>query len=208
MEVEPLDYVENEEEREEPRAVEARKEKNRSRLNAHVAVTVAILATFMGLCKVKDDNIVQAMQQAQAKSIDDWSWYQFRNVRGELAQATAEGIRAQSEGQPPVVRAALERKAAEWDHLAREQADRKQETRGAAEEDERTYNRLNFRDDQFDLSDALLALAISLLAITALTQKRWLFWVAMVPTAFGVLMGVAGLFGWKIHPGALVGFLS
>ncbi len=30
------------------------------------AITVAILATFMGICKVNDDNIVQAMRQAQA----------------------------------------------------------------------------------------------------------------------------------------------
>jgi hypothetical protein len=35
-------------------------------LNTCVAITVALLATFMGVCKVKDDNIVQAMQQAQA----------------------------------------------------------------------------------------------------------------------------------------------
>ena len=35
--------------------------KSPARLNTLVAVTVAILATFLGLCKVKDDNIVQAM---------------------------------------------------------------------------------------------------------------------------------------------------
>jgi len=32
-------------------------------LSMRVAVVVAILATFMGICKVKDDNINQAMQQ-------------------------------------------------------------------------------------------------------------------------------------------------
>ena len=30
----------------------------------------ARLATFMSICKVKDDNIVQAMQQAQADKLD------------------------------------------------------------------------------------------------------------------------------------------
>ena len=35
-------------------------------LDRKVALTVALLASFMGVCKVKDDNIVQAMQQAQA----------------------------------------------------------------------------------------------------------------------------------------------
>ena len=43
-----------------------------ARLNTWVAFTVALLATFMGICKVKDDNIVQAMQQAQADRIDNW----------------------------------------------------------------------------------------------------------------------------------------
>src|SRR3954453_579976 len=58
-----------------------------SRLNTRAAITVALLATFMGICKVKDDNIVQAMQQAQADKIDHWAFYQARNVRQEVAQA-------------------------------------------------------------------------------------------------------------------------
>src|SRR5213596_1000001 len=58
-----------------------------ARLNTWVAITVALLATFMGICKVKDDNIVQAMQQAQADKIDHWSFYQARNIRQEIAQA-------------------------------------------------------------------------------------------------------------------------
>src|SRR5438445_13784194 len=58
-----------------------------SRLNPAVAIAVALLATFMGICKVKDDNIVQAMQQAQADKIDHWSFYQARNIRQEIAQS-------------------------------------------------------------------------------------------------------------------------
>src|SRR5512140_2140041 len=58
-----------------------------ARLNTWVAITVALLATFMGICKVKDDNIVQAMQQAQADKIDHWSFYQARNIRQEVAQS-------------------------------------------------------------------------------------------------------------------------
>ena len=50
-----------------------------------------------------------------------------------------------------------------------------------AEADQKTYDALNYRDDQFDLSDALMAMAISLLALTALTHKPWLYWLALVP---------------------------
>jgi hypothetical protein len=45
-----------------------------SRLNMTVAVTVALLATFIGICKVKDDNIVQAMQQSWANKLDHWAF--------------------------------------------------------------------------------------------------------------------------------------
>jgi uncharacterized membrane protein len=47
-----------------------------------------------------------------------------------------------------------------------------------------------------------------MLAVTALTRKEWLFWIAMVPTVFGAFMGVAGLFGWKIHSDAIARLLS
>ena len=46
------------------------------------------------------------------------------------------------------------------------------------------------------------------MAVTALTQKRWLFIIAMVPTFFGVFMGLAGLLSWHIHPNFLTRLLS
>ena len=66
----------------------------RASLNTWVAISVALLATFMGICKVKDDNIVQAMQQAQADKIDNYSWYQARNIREEVANATVAQLKA------------------------------------------------------------------------------------------------------------------
>ena len=38
----------------------------KNKINSRVAISVAITATFMALCNVKDGNIVQAMSQAQA----------------------------------------------------------------------------------------------------------------------------------------------
>ena len=62
--------------------------------------------------------------------------------------------------------------------------------------------------DPIALSDTLVALAISMLALTDLTHKRWLFWLALVPTALGVVMGLAGLLGWHLHPDTLSRLLS
>jgi hypothetical protein len=180
----------------------------RARLNAHVAVTVALLATFLGVCRVKDDNIVQAMQQAQADRLDHWNFYQARNIRQEIAAASAAQLKLAAGGasaaQAPAYAAAI----AAAERLAVDQAGKKEELRVQAEQDQKNYDALNFRDDQFDLSDTLIAIAISLLAMTALTHKRWLYWIAIVPTVGGVVMGLAGLLGWRLHPDLVVRLLS
>ncbi len=180
-----------------------------TRLNATVAVTVAVLATFMGICKVKDDNIVQAMQQAQADKIDHWAYYQARNLRQEVAEATVTQLElarpaAAGASQAEAHDQALDR----YRRLATDQAQKKEALRVQAEDDQKRYDALNYRDDQFDLCDALLAIAIAMLAVTALTQLWPLYFMALVPTAFGVLMGLAGLLGWAVHPTALVSLLS
>ena len=179
-----------------------------SRLNAAVAVTVALLATFMGICKVKDDNINQNMQQAQADKIDHWAFYQARNAREEIAKAALTQLKLQALGAPESAADGYRQAIAHYETLAAEQSAKKDELRRQAEADQQRYDALNFRDDQFDLSDALLAIAIALLAITALTQMWALFAVAMVPTVFGVLMGLAGLGGWPLHPDLIVQLLS
>ncbi len=178
------------------------------RLNAMVAVTIAILATFMGICKVKDDNIVQAMQLAQVDRNDHWAWYQARNIREEILRSTAAQFAAQANVQAGPAKQAFLTQAQTYQKLAGEQGKKKDDLKKQAEDDQKTYDRLNLHDDQFDLADAALALAVALLAITALTQKTWLYLVALIPSVFGVVMGVAGLMGLSIHPDALSKLLS
>src|SRR6267378_5863128 len=75
-------------------------DRTKARLSTWVAITVALLATFLGVCKVKDDNIVQAMEQAQADKLDHWAFYQARNLREEIAKATATQLRLAAAGAP------------------------------------------------------------------------------------------------------------
>jgi uncharacterized protein DUF4337 len=187
---------------------DASRDRAKARLTTWVALTVALLATFLGICKVKDDNVVQAMQQAQADKLDHWNFYQARNIRQEVAAATVVQLKLAAAGAPAGQQADYRNAIASYDRLVADQAQKKEELRIQAERDQQTYDALNFRDDQFDLCDALIALAISLLALTALTHKPWLFWLAMVPTTGGVVMGLAGLLGWRLHPDTVVRLLS
>jgi len=205
MEIDPTEVVNFDDEEE---TTATSKEKSRNQLNSYVAITVAMLATFMGICQVKGDNIVQQMQQAQADKIDYWAWYQARNIREEIANATVVQLQLQANSQPPAARSTYQKQIAAFQQVARSQNQKKEELREKAENEQKKYDKLNVHDDQFDLSDAFASIAIALFALTSLLQKRWLFGVAMIPTAFGVFMGFAGLFAWDIHPQELTKLIS
>jgi ribosomal protein S13 len=183
-------------------------ESRMSRLNATVAVSVAILSTVMGIGKIKDDNIVQAMQQAQADRVDHWNYYQARNLREEIARATLAQLRLQAADRPPQQRAEWQAEIDRYEKLAADQAQKKGEVLRQSQQDQKNYDALNFRDDQFDLADAGISVAIALLAVASLTQAWWLYGLAMVPGLFGSFMAIAGLAGWQVHPQTLAGWLS
>ena len=122
------------------------------RLNNAVAVTIALLATFMGVCKVKDDNICQAMQQAQADRLDHWSWYQAHNIRHEVLKSAAETARAEADAirtEAAANPAALEALESRFNDLAKKQEDDMKDVKEKAQGFGDEYDRLNYRDDQF-----------------------------------------------------------
>ncbi|WP_257237062.1 DUF4337 domain-containing protein, partial [Nostoc sp. 'Peltigera malacea cyanobiont' DB3992] len=127
-------------------------------------MAVALIATFMGICNVKDDNLVQAMQQAQANKIDDWALYQSRNIREEIAKSNVTQLKLQSVSQSSAVRADYEKQIAAYQVIADKEDQKKQEQKVIAEKDQTTYDQLNYHDDQFDLADASLSLSVSLFA--------------------------------------------
>ncbi len=201
MDIDPLETIDS---------LEESKNADRAsmRLNMFVAITVAMLATFMGICKVKDDNIVQGMQQAQANKLDHWAFYQARNIREEIAKSTSVQLRLAAASHTGAEKQAYQDAITSYDQIAAEQSRKKEDLKAQADQDQKDYDAANFKDDQFDLSDALIAIAISLLAVTALTRQKWLYWTALIPTGLGVYMGLAGLLGWHVHPETLIRLLS
>src|SRR5467141_2858808 len=124
MEPDPMQFVEEDDDKKNAdTAIE--KKKPKAYLNTWVAISVALLATFMGICKVKDDNIVQAMQQAQADKIDNYSWYQARNIREEIAKATIAELTAQAASAPQQAQAAYQEQIKAYQAMEREQAEKK-----------------------------------------------------------------------------------
>src|SRR5215470_4521662 len=181
---------------------------SKDRLTNWVAICVAVLAAFMAVTKIKDDNIVQAMLMAKSDAVDTWSEYQSKRIKQHLLELGLDQNTALRDASGKQNSTTLDGQSKRYQsEIARYQKD-EGELQKKAKDYEAQYDALNYRDDQFDLSDAALSTSIAMLAVTALTKKKWLLWMSLVIGVFGVLMGTAGLAGLRIHPGWLTKMLS
>lgn len=160
-------------------------------LNDYIAVTVVVLTVFLAVSKVKDDNVVQAMQKAQATSVDAWAEYQSTRVKLHVDENSLSTLRLlQSSGS--IDKALAAKQAAEYEADIKKYEARSRETRAKAEALEKEYAELNQRDDQFDISDALISIAIAVAAVAALVDAWWLLYFAWGSGALGMAFGIAG----------------
>ena len=169
------------------------------RLNSLVAVSVVILTVFMAISKTKDDNINQAMQKAKADSVDAWAEYQFARVKLHVDENGLHQLRL-LETAGTFDKALAAKQAAEYEADIKKYEGRSKETRAKAERLEAEYERLNFRDDQFDMSDVFLSIAVALAAVASLVDLFWLLYVAWGSGAVGLAFGISGFLGLNFRP--------
>jgi hypothetical protein len=191
--------------------VEEKAKESSDPLNSVVAILVALIATFMALCNIKDGNIVQSMSQEQAKAVDQWSYFQAKGTKQNLAESVLDQLLLQKQMNPSLpapAAALLDKEIATYTQNVKKYVKEKEDIRKEAVGAQQEYDRLNIHDDQFDMSEAALSISIALLGVSALTRKKWLVGVAVLFAGFGVVMGIAGFLGWNIHPDAFAKFLS
>ena len=180
----------------------------KNRLNNWVAVTVALVSVFMAVTKVKDDNIVQAMLQTKSDAVDSWNEYQSKKLKHHMAELGLSQIRALQVLAPGKGVAELATQQKQYrETISRYQVE-EEDIKKKAKTHEKEYDDLNYRDDQFDLSDAALSICLGMLAVAALTNKRKLLYLSWLFAGFGVVMGLAGLLGLHLHPDILTKLLS
>lgn len=180
------------------------------RLNSIVAILVALTATCMAIGNVKGNNIALAMGRTSAKAVDTWSYYQAKSTKQNLAEATLDELvtmKSLATGRTAGDEATDQRIANYKQQVTRYEQE-KTAIKDEAEGYERSYEALNLREDQFDLSEAAYSVAIALLGVTALTRKRWLLGLAAVFMAIGLTFGLAGFLSWPLHSEKLMGWLS
>jgi hypothetical protein len=177
--------------------------------NNLIAISIAFLATFMALSAIKSGNLDKAIAQTQAERIDNWAWYQAVRVREDMASyqlANLQRLERTTRDGTERTRLAgdVSAQTAEIVHV---QA-RKGEVQGMARRAESDLAFMQGFGDQFDLSDALLAIATALLAICALARVRWLFGFSLIPAAAGVIIGVMAMARIALSLGPLSAWLG
>src|SRR6185436_5756722 len=91
---------------------------SKSSLNGLVAVSVAVIATFIALCNVKAGNIKQSMSQAQAKSVDAWAYFQAKGTKLNIVESARDGLAMQmaiGASMTPAARELVEKKIADYE---------------------------------------------------------------------------------------------
>ena len=167
-------------------------EAGKSKINSRVALFVAITATFMALCNVKDGNIVQDMTQAQAHGIDAWSYFQAKSTKQSIAENSLELLKLQNlPGSDSAIKK-YESKIAAYE-------EEKNEIKKEAEGFQKEYEDINLFDDQFDMTEALLTISIAMLGITSLTQKKWLLYFSTVVSLIGIILGLTAFMKISLH---------
>lgn len=177
--------------------VELSAEAKDKRLNNLVALTVVVFSVATGLGNIKDGNIVQAMAQAQANSLDRWNEYQATRTKLHIVE-TARAQLAAATSSAGILKtiAGFDANAAKYKAESPKLA-----TEAQAFSDQ--YDALNVHDDQFDAAEASLATAISIAAVAALTESWLPLIAAWVIGGFGLFMTICGFAGLPFHPDVL-----
>ncbi|MEO6248084.1 MAG: DUF4337 family protein [Sphingomicrobium sp.] len=177
--------------------VEITAEAKDKRLNRLVALTVVVLSVAMGLGNIKDGNIVQAMSQAQASSLDRWNEYQATRTKLHIVDTASAQLSASTD--PARAATTLAAFAAETAKYKAETPGLARQAKGFSDQ----YDALNVHDDQFDAAEASISTAISIAAIAALTESMIPLVAAWVFGAFGLFFLLCGFLGWGFHPDVL-----
>jgi len=165
---------------------------SKSKINSVVALMVAITATFMALCNVKDGNIVQAMSQAQANALNAWSYFQAKSTKQSIAENSLELVKLQNMPASADIIKSYEDKIARYEK-------EKAEIKTQAEGFQKQYDDINLFDDQFDMTDALLTISIAMFGIASLTQKKWLLYFASSVSITGIILGLTAFMKISLH---------
>jgi hypothetical protein len=149
---------------------------------APVSLTMAVLAVLVAVVSLLGHRSHTEEVVLQAKSSDQWAYYQAKNIRRHEDEIFADLASVATTTDAAVLGKLREKYSSEAERYKGEQKDIEEKAR----EMENEVGTERRRADRFDLAEVFLEIALVITSITLLSGKR-LFW------ALGMVMGVVGL---------------
>jgi len=163
------------------------------RLEQAVAIFTAIIAAFGAVVGFEGGHLMNEALLTKneavlrkAEATDQWSYYQAASTKMHLAELAQQLVPPERAGQ---FDEKLKKYATQRDELKTKATELDEASRHADEESDN----LARPHTRFAMAMIFLQLAISMASVTALTQRRWLFGVAIASAAGGIALCVATL---------------
>ena len=154
-------------------------------LGQWVAIFTAILAAMGAVVGYQGNHLMHEVLLKKNEAVlrkteatNEWNHYQSVSTKAHLAELAQQLI-------PPERAAQLEEKIQKYGAQREELTAKARELDDASLRADREAAELNRPHARFALAMILLQIAISLASITALTQRKWLFAVAIISAAGG-----------------------
>jgi hypothetical protein len=157
-----------------------------------ISVTMAILAVLVAIVTLLGHRAHTEEVVLQAKSSDQWAYYQAKNIR----RRTDELFTDLTSVQATTDAAALAKLREKYSGEASRYKDEQKEIEDKAREMEAEVAHERNRADRFDLAEVFLEIGLVITSITLLSGRR-IFW------AMGIVLGVVGIVlaatGFLVH---------
>ncbi len=148
---------------------------------APISVTMAILAVLVAVASLLGHRAHTEEVVLQAKSSDQWAYYQAKNIRQHTDELFTDLTSVQSTTDASALAKLRDKYAAE----AARYKDEQKEIGDKAHEMEAEVATERNRADRFDLAEVFLEVALVITSITLLSGRR-LFWI------LGIALGIVG----------------
>ena len=159
---------------------------------APVSVTMAILAVLVAVVSLLGHRAHTEEVVLQAKSSDQWAYYQAKNIRRHSDEFFVDLTSVQSTTDAAALAKLREKYMAEAERYKDEQ----KEIEDKARELEAEVAIEMRRADRFDLAEVFLEIGLVITSITLLSGRR-MFWFAGI--ALGMVGAVVTVSGFLIH---------
>jgi hypothetical protein len=159
---------------------------------APVSVTMAILAVLVAVASLLGHRSHTEEVVLQAKSSDQWAYYQAKNIR----RHTDELFTDLTSVQATTDAAALAKLRDKYSSEAGRYKDEQKEIEDKAHEMEAEVSIERNRADRFDLAEVFLEIGLVVTSITLLSGRRF-FWVLGI--SLGIIGTVMAATGFLIH---------